>query len=155
MPISHVSLPSSSLPESTVFYLAALKPLGYGVFLELENQIGPVDEKDVDGKILRSKCVHVAFTGGSRGEMRRFWEEAIKAGGKDNGAPGERPQYPKGYYCAYVIDLEGNNIECAHYQPLWLSAVQRAPSILGVVLLGFWLGGLRGGMSLRKEMHEM
>lgn len=40
-----------------------------------------------------------------------------KAGAKDNGPPGERPQYTKGYYAAYVLDLDGNNVECVYYQP--------------------------------------
>jgi hypothetical protein len=43
-----------------------------------------------------------------------------KAGAKDNGKPGER-SYTKGYYAAYLLDLEGNNVECLYYQPWWLS----------------------------------
>ncbi len=45
-----------------------------------------------------------------------------KAGGKDNGKPGER-KYTKGYYAAYILDLEGNNVECLYYQPWWLSEI--------------------------------
>ncbi|CZS96078.1 uncharacterized protein RAG0_05531 [Rhynchosporium agropyri] len=119
MPIAHVSLPSSSLLEATAFYLATLKPLGYEVFLALENQVGlklkyggpdfwlhtaPTDQK---GNVIKSAGLHVAFTGVSQKAVGEWWEAALKAGGKDNGAPGERPQYPKGDYCAYVFDLEG------------------------------------------------
>jgi hypothetical protein len=43
-----------------------------------------------------------------------------KTGARDNGKPGER-SYTKGYYAAYLLDLEGNNIECLYYQPWWLS----------------------------------
>ncbi|KAH7350929.1 hypothetical protein BKA65DRAFT_549916 [Rhexocercosporidium sp. MPI-PUGE-AT-0058] len=60
----------------------------------------------------------------------------VKARAKDNGTPRERPQYPNGHHCAYVLDLEGNNIECAYYQPLWLSALQLAPSVLGAGAIG-------------------
>ncbi|KAH9213422.1 Glyoxalase/Bleomycin resistance protein/Dihydroxybiphenyl dioxygenase [Leptodontidium sp. 2 PMI_412] len=148
MPILHVSLPVTSLPDSTGFYLAALKPLGYVLFLELDNQVGlklkyggpdfwlhkhPTAK---DGQVVKGAGVHVAFTGSSRGAVKAFYEAALKAGAKDNSAPGERPQYPKGYYCAYVLDLEGNNIECAYYQPLWLSALQLAPSVLGAGAVG-------------------
>ena len=69
-----------------------------------------------------------------------------KAGGKDNGPPGERPQYTKGYYAAYVLDLDGNNVECVYYQPLWLSAVHAAPMVIGAVIVGgvAWWAGKRG-----------
>jgi hypothetical protein len=68
-----------------------------------------------------------------------------KAGGKDNGKPGER-DYTKGYYAAYVLDLDGNNIECLYYQPLWLSALQVAPSVVGAVVVAgvAWWGGKQG-----------
>jgi hypothetical protein len=66
-----------------------------------------------------------------------------KAGAKDNGKPGERPQYVKGYYAAFVFDLDGNNVECVYYQPWWLSALQVAPFVLGgtaVAGLGWFVG---------------
>ena len=66
-----------------------------------------------------------------------------KAGATDNGKPGERPHYVKGYYSAYVFDLDGNNIECVYWQPWWLSALQMAPSVVGGVAvagLGWWMG---------------
>jgi hypothetical protein len=68
-----------------------------------------------------------------------------KAGGKDNGQPGER-NYTKGYYAAYILDLEGNNVECLYYQPLWLTAMQYAPSVLGAAAVGAvaWWGGNAG-----------
>lgn len=53
-----------------------------------------------------------------------------KAGGVPNGEPGERPQYVKGYYGAFVIDPLGNNIEVTHLSPLWLKALQAAPFVL-------------------------
>ena len=46
----------------------------------------------------------------------RFYEAAIKAGGKDNGAPGPRPQYHPGYYGAFVRDpICGINIEVVNH----------------------------------------
>jgi hypothetical protein len=71
-----------------------------------------------------------------------------KAGATDNGKPGER-SYTKGYYAAYVLDFEGNNIECVYYQPWWLSVIQLAPLTLGGIFLGCvaWYAG-RAGWSL-------
>ena len=43
--------------------------------------------------------------------MDRFYKAALAAGGRDNGPPGERPQYHPGYYAAYVLDPDGNNVE--------------------------------------------
>ena len=53
-----------------------------------------------------------------------------KAGGVPNGEPGERPQYTKGYYGAFVIDPLGNNIEVMYWSPIWLKALQALPFIM-------------------------
>jgi predicted lactoylglutathione lyase len=45
----------------------------------------------------------------------RFHAAALEAGGRDNGAPGLRPEYHGGYYGAYVFDPEGNNVEAVHH----------------------------------------
>ncbi len=65
----------------------------------------------------RSAPVHVAFTAKSRAAVDAFYQAALKAGGKDNGTPGLRPHYHADYYGAFVLDVDGNNIE----------AVSRAP----------------------------
>ena len=46
-----------------------------------------------------------------------FYRAAMEAGGKDNGAPGLRPDYHPHYYGAFVIDPEGNNIEAVCHLP--------------------------------------
>jgi hypothetical protein len=75
--------------------------------------------------------------GGSQGNR--------KAGGKDNGKPGER-NYTKGYYAAFILDLEGNNIECLYYQPLWLTALRYGPGVVGAAAVAAvaWWGGKAG-----------
>ncbi|SEN10788.1 Predicted lactoylglutathione lyase [Luteibacter sp. UNCMF331Sha3.1] len=60
---------------------------------------------------------HVAFSAASREEVRAFFDAAINAGGKDNGAPGPRPKYHPDYYAAFVLDPDGNNIEAAFVGP--------------------------------------
>jgi len=58
--------------------------------------------------------VHLAFQAESREMVDRFYRAALEAGGWDNGAPGERTYHP-GYYAAFVLDPEGNNIEAVHH----------------------------------------
>ena len=54
---------------------------------------------------------HVAFAASNRAEVDAFHGAAIAAGGRDNGAPGLRPQYHPNYYGAFVLDPDGHNIE--------------------------------------------
>ncbi|HWF26390.1 MAG TPA: VOC family protein [Solirubrobacteraceae bacterium] len=54
--------------------------------------------------------VHLAFSGHDE-DVRRFHAEATAGGYRSNGEPGERPRYHQGYYAAYVLDPDGNNIE--------------------------------------------
>jgi lactoylglutathione lyase len=65
--------------------------------------------------------VHLAFQGKSRDVVRRFHEKALAAGGRDNGKPGERPYHP-GYFGAFVLDPDGNNIEVVYHGPAAKSA---------------------------------
>jgi catechol 2,3-dioxygenase-like lactoylglutathione lyase family enzyme len=54
--------------------------------------------------------LHLAV-GGDDATIRRFYDELIAAGYRDFGAPGERSRYHPGYYAAYVLDPDANNIE--------------------------------------------
>jgi catechol 2,3-dioxygenase-like lactoylglutathione lyase family enzyme len=61
--------------------------------------------------------VHVAFSGDDD-DVRRFHADATAAGYRSNGEPGERPRYHDGYYAAFVLDPDGNNIEVVnHHRP--------------------------------------
>jgi catechol 2,3-dioxygenase-like lactoylglutathione lyase family enzyme len=55
--------------------------------------------------------LHLAIGVDDRQTVRRFHHAALAADGRDNGTPGERPQYHPGYYGAYVLDPDGNNLE--------------------------------------------
>jgi catechol 2,3-dioxygenase-like lactoylglutathione lyase family enzyme len=61
--------------------------------------------------------LHVAFSCSRRDLVRKFYEAALKAGGKDNGPPGVREKYHPSYYGAFVLDPDGNNIEAVCQQP--------------------------------------
>jgi catechol 2,3-dioxygenase-like lactoylglutathione lyase family enzyme len=61
--------------------------------------------------------LHVAFPGDDDA-VRRFYADAVGGGYRGNGEPGERPQYHPGYYAAYALDPDGNNIELVnHHRP--------------------------------------
>jgi catechol 2,3-dioxygenase-like lactoylglutathione lyase family enzyme len=59
--------------------------------------------------------VHVAFSAPTRAAVREFHERALKLGGRSNGAPGLRPEHGTHYYAAYILDLDGHNIEAVCY----------------------------------------
>jgi catechol 2,3-dioxygenase-like lactoylglutathione lyase family enzyme len=59
--------------------------------------------------------VHLAFPAPDRATVDAFHAAAVESGFRDNGAPGERPQYHAGYYGAYVLDPDGNNVEAVFH----------------------------------------
>jgi catechol 2,3-dioxygenase-like lactoylglutathione lyase family enzyme len=59
--------------------------------------------------------IHVAFAADSPRQVDEFYAAAIATGGRDNGAPGIRPEYSPGYYGAFVLDPDGNNVEAVHH----------------------------------------
>jgi len=115
--IAHTSLPVSDYRKSRSFYLKALAPLGYSSNMEFGEAAGFNDGKNTDFWISKEKAVartHVAFEARSSQQVEAFHKEAIAAGGRDNGAPGYRDYWP-GYYAAFVLDPDGNNIEAVWY----------------------------------------
>lgn len=65
--------------------------------------------------------VHLAFQVPDRDAVHRFHAAGLAAGGRDNGAPGERAYHP-GYYAAFLLDPDGNNLEAVHHGPAERSA---------------------------------
>jgi predicted lactoylglutathione lyase len=60
---------------------------------------------------------HVAFIAPSSAAVDRWHDAATRNGGTDNGAPGIRPEYSGRYYAAFVLDLDGNNVEAVFHSP--------------------------------------
>jgi len=60
---------------------------------------------------------HIAFVAANRKAVDAFYKAALKAGGKDNGKPGLRPEYHANYYGAFVFDPEGHAIEACCHNP--------------------------------------
>jgi catechol 2,3-dioxygenase-like lactoylglutathione lyase family enzyme len=117
--IDHIGLAVRDLTASRHFYTGALAPLGLSVtdsgasFYVDELWVG--EDKDSLGHI------HLAFQAPDRATVDAFYEAALAAGGRDNGPPGERDYHP-GYYAAFVLDPDGNNIEAVHHGPTRRSA---------------------------------
>ena len=115
MTVQHVAVNVSDWDAAKRFYEAALGSLGYRVVYEEDGALAYfADRRGLDFGIGRRDPVggaHVAFECPDRDAVDRFYETALGAGSRDNGAPGLRPQYDADYYAAYVLDPDGNNIE--------------------------------------------
>jgi catechol 2,3-dioxygenase-like lactoylglutathione lyase family enzyme len=118
--VDHVHLRVTDVEASKRFYRAALEALGRGLTWEAEGTFG-ADELFVSGDGEPTARLHLAFQAEDREAVHRFHDAAVKAGGRDNGAPGERNYHP-GYYGAYVLDPDGNNIEAVFHGPMHRSA---------------------------------
>ena len=117
--LDHVHLRVRDLDASRRFYEAALTALGR----ELRTGEGyfSADELWVTADRPPTQRLHLAFQARDEAAVRRFHEAALAAGGTDNGPPGERSYHP-GYYAAYVVDPDGNNIEAVFHGPALRSA---------------------------------
>jgi catechol 2,3-dioxygenase-like lactoylglutathione lyase family enzyme len=118
--IDHVTLRVADLDRSRTFYTHALAPLdAHPVELPSgEIAFGPAGAEDfviAKGGPARPP-LHVAFAAADRGQVEAFHVAALEAGGTDNGAPGLRPRYHPGYYAAFVLDPDGNNVEAVLHE---------------------------------------
>lgn len=117
--IDHIQFVVADLAASRRFYQAVCDAIGIpisgegpGFFYVDELCVSSTDSPSAQG--VMTGRTHLAFQAADRATVDRFHREAIAAGGKDNGAPGERPYHP-GYYAAFVLDPDGNNIEVVHH----------------------------------------
>lgn len=118
--VDHVHLLVSDVQQSKRFYQAVLQSLGLTLQLEGDDFFA-ADELFVSRAVDHCSNVHLAFQADSPEAVQRFYEAGLAAGGRDNGAPGDRPYHP-GYYAAYLLDPDGNNIEAVFHGPNQRSA---------------------------------
>ena len=127
--IDHIQLVVRDLKASRSFYEAVFGALkvpiggeGPDFFWIDELFISTADSEAAQGHLTGRH--HLAFQAADHAMVEAFHKAGLAAGGKDNGAPGERPYHP-GYYAAFLIDPDGNNIEAVHHGP----ASRSAPSV--------------------------
>ena len=124
--IDHLQLVVKDLEASKKFYEAVLGAIGIplsgsgeGYFWADELFVSSKESQAAQGNLTGRS--HFAFQAKSREEVERFYREGLKAGGRDNGAPGERPYHP-GYFAAFLLDPDGNNVEAVYHGPAQKSA---------------------------------
>jgi catechol 2,3-dioxygenase-like lactoylglutathione lyase family enzyme len=126
--LDHVSLGVSDLELSRRFYDAALKPLWLTRIVDFAGRGSDYGAAPgslgVEFTITREAGVktpiaglHLCFRAPDRAAVRTFHAAALVAGGRDDGAPGLRPQYHADYYGAFVLDPDGHRIEAVCHAP--------------------------------------
>ena len=120
--LDHVTIGITDTERSKQFYDRALRPLGITrLYAEGEWAAGygvrPKAFFWIGLKAAPQTGAHIAFAAPDRATVDRFHEEAIAAGGQDNGPPGFRPHYHANYYGAFVLDPDGHNIEAVCHAP--------------------------------------
>lgn len=151
--LDHITLRVRDVARSIAFYTAALAPLGYTAKAHHEPTIGfgpddgtahsdfyvsPAEDApsahpagaasgdgaDGEAGAPTTPVTHIAFLAPSQEAVRAFHAAALAAGGRDNGAPGPR-HYHDGYYSAFVLDPDGNNVEAVVDWSGWYSRPAR------------------------------
>ncbi len=118
--IDHIGLRTQQFDVLAAFYETALAPLGYEKLMAFDGAAGFGRDGIPDLWIGESteprSSVHFAITGDDRAAVDAFHAAGLAAGGKDNGAPGLRSDVAPGYYAAFVIDPDGNNLEAVFHE---------------------------------------
>ena len=123
--LHHISLGVRDLAHAGAFYDAALGALGFRRVFEDDTAIGYglIDNKDLLCLKLRAEATapgngfHLALTATSHAAVDAFHAAALRIGGRDNGAPGPRPDYGPHYYAAFLVDPDGHRIEAVINAP--------------------------------------
>lgn len=124
--IDHLNLVVADLEASRAFYLASAGALGTGVAVEDGPDSFSMDELYVSQKggaygAAPVTRLHLAFQARDEAAVRAWHAAVLAAGGRDNGAPGPRPYHP-GYFAAFALDPDGNNVEAVCHGPVARSA---------------------------------
>jgi catechol 2,3-dioxygenase-like lactoylglutathione lyase family enzyme len=126
--IDHTGISTSDFEKSKAFYTKALSSIGYALLMEFPASVtghtdvaGFGEPPKPDFWVSKGEPnrppIHVAFRVSSRAQVDAFYQAAMAAGGRDNGAPGIRPHYHEHYYGAFVLDPDGNNVEAVCHGP--------------------------------------
>lgn len=121
--LSHVSIGTNHFDKAVAFYDAVLAPLGCKRVMEHPGAVayGKVYpefwvQTPIDGKPANiGNGSHIGFIAPSKDAVHAFWDAALKAGAKGDGAPGGREHYGAPYYGCFLRDLDGHKIEAAFW----------------------------------------
>lgn len=119
--IDHIHLRARDLDKTKKFYRAVLTAIGRADAIHETDSYFSADELWIDAADGPTSRIHLAFQVPDRDTVAKFHAAGLAAGGTDNGAPGERRYHP-GYYAAFLLDPDGNNIEAVHHGPAARSA---------------------------------
>ena len=114
--IDHVHLRARDLEATKRFYRAVLEALGLAGGINESADHFNLDELWIDKADGPVTSVHLAFQAQDQAMVQAFHRAALAAGGRDNGKPGVRDYHP-GYYAAFALDPDGNNIEAVYHGP--------------------------------------
>ena len=121
MIIDHIGLEVSDYERSKEFFSKALAPLGIELVMEVQGWAGfgkdGKPELRFGAHAEKQRPMHIAFVAENREQVRAFHKAGLRAGGKDNGAPGVREIYHPNCYGAFVIGPDGHNIEAVCHTP--------------------------------------
>jgi catechol 2,3-dioxygenase-like lactoylglutathione lyase family enzyme len=112
----HIGLRVANLDAAVRFYSALLAPLGYELCTRGDGYagFGPPGAPALwlhAASTSPGSGAHVAFRARDHSAVDQFHRQGLAAGARDNGAPGMRADYSPTYYAAFLIDLDGNNVE--------------------------------------------
>lgn len=121
--MSHVSIGTSDMASAVAFYDAVLSVLGCEKLFEYPFAVAYGKQfpefwvqKPIDGQPASvGNGTHFCFIAESKAAVHAFHEAALAAGATDDGPPGPRPEYSKGYYGAFARDPDGHKIEAAFF----------------------------------------
>ena len=116
--IDHIWIRVSDLEASRRFYESLTPWSRFSVDTVTDDRVKFDGEGDVSFSVVAGKpteSLHTAFPANDNSAVEAFHAAAIDFGFTDNGAPGERPEYHDGYYGAFVLDPDGNNIEVVNH----------------------------------------
>ena len=130
--LDHIGITVADFAASRAFYERALSPLGYRTVMEVTPEMTGSAARYLgmgqdakpsfwigadNSNPVTHGGLHLAMTAASRKAVDAFYEAAIAAGARDNGAPGIRAHYHPNYYGAFVIDPNGHNLEAVCHLP--------------------------------------
>jgi catechol 2,3-dioxygenase-like lactoylglutathione lyase family enzyme len=129
--LSHVSIGTNNFERAIAFYDAVLFPLGCKRLMEYPGAIASLHGyvlaygkrypefwvgTPLDGQPATvGNGTHIGFIAPTKEAVHAFYEAALAAGGKDEGAPGGRPDYSEPYYGCFVRDPDGHKVEAAFW----------------------------------------